>query len=116
MIDLKYFKRSEFKCKCCEVELMDDAFLLKLDKAREISGVPYNINSGYRCVKHNLEIGSTSNNHTSGKAVDIKATTGQERLHILSGLIKSGFKRIGIAKNFIHVDSMDKVESCWLYS
>jgi len=90
-------------------------FVLRLDKARMIADVPFKINSGYRCPKHNLAVGSTSENHTSGHAADIGCTAGTERIYILRGLIMAGFKRIGIRKDFIHVDDMDKVESCWLY-
>ena len=46
---LKYFKRSEFNCKCgCNTNIIDDEFLLAMDNARRISGVPYRINSGYK--------------------------------------------------------------------
>ena len=112
---LKHFALSEFACSCCGRVHMDQGFLLKLDKARGKAGVPFNINSGYRCPTHNREIGSTSENHTSGHAVDIGCTGGPERICILRGLIAVGFRRIGIRKDFIHVDDMDKVESCWLY-
>ncbi|MFH2000720.1 MAG: peptidase M15, partial [Planctomycetota bacterium] len=60
-------------------------------------------------------VGSTSKNHTSGKAADIKATDGPTRGKILKGLYRAGFQRIGVAKDFIHADSMDEVESAWFY-
>uniref|UniRef100_A0A6M3JEP6 Putative peptidase n=1 Tax=viral metagenome TaxID=1070528 RepID=A0A6M3JEP6_9ZZZZ len=96
---------------------MDALFLVQLEKAREIAGVPFIVTSGYRCEKHNAEVGSTSNNHTSGKAADIKADDGPTRGKILKGLYLAGFRRIGISfkGNFIHADSMDKIESCWSY-
>ena len=89
--------------------------MLRIDKARMIAGVAFNINSGYRCPQHNQEIGSISENHPSGHGFDIDCTTSYQRIRILTGLIKAGFKRIGIHKIFIHADDMDKVESCWLY-
>lgn len=112
---LNHFNINEFACACCGQSKMNMDFLLRLDKARAIADVPFNINSGYRCPKHNLAIGSTSKNHTSGHAADIDCTNGPKRIRILCGLIKAGFKRIGIRKDFIHVDDMDKVESCWIY-
>jgi hypothetical protein len=60
-------------------------------------------------------VGSTSGNHTSGKAVDIACVYGTNRLKIIMGLIRAGFRRIGIRKDFIHADTMDEIESIWLY-
>lgn len=111
-----YFKRDEFKCKCgCGKVILDALFLSQLEKAREIAGVPFVINSGYRCPAHNKAEGSTSKNHTSGRAADIKANNGPQRGQILKGLYLAGFRRIGIGPNFIHADTMDDVESAWLY-
>jgi len=117
----KYFTLDEFACKCCGRSEMNIDFVLKLDKARMISGVPYKVNSGYRCPKHNENFknpktGKPSNNHPSGHSSDVKAENGPTRGKILKGLYKAGFTRIGIRKDFIHVDDMsDKSESCWLY-
>lgn len=113
----KYFKLEEFSCRCCEKNEILDKLVRKLDKAREISGVPYNITSGYRCRKHNESIGGSENSsHLYGLAADIYTNNHKNRLKILRGLIKAGFKRIGIAKNYIHVDIDKKKSNClWLY-
>ena len=111
---MKHFDNQEFACKCCGENKMDENFLKQLDVARELAGVPFFINSGYRCPLHNKEVGSTSANHTSGKAVDISCENSFVRTKILTALILAGFRRIGIAKTFIHVDSMDG-EALWLY-
>jgi len=110
-----YFKPEEFACRCCGKHPIDALFLAQLEKARGIAGVPFVITSGYRCPKHNAAVGSTSKNHTSGKAADIKAADGPTRGKILKGLYRAGFQRVGIAKDFIHADTMDEVESAWLY-
>jgi len=110
-----YFKVEEFACKCCGKHPIDALFLAQLEKARGMAGVPFVITSGYRCPTHNAAVGSTSKNHTSGKAADIKATDGPTRGKILKGLYRAGFQRIGVAKDFIHADSMDEVESAWFY-
>jgi hypothetical protein len=48
---------------------MNPDFLLKLDKARGIAGVPFKINSGYRTESHNKKVGGTPNSaHTKGFA------------------------------------------------
>ena len=116
---MKYFNIDEFKCKgknCCGgIQRMDSLFLAQIDNARDYAEVPFVINSGHRCEKHNKEVGSTSKNHTSGKATDIECLTGPHRLKIVMGLIRAGFRRIGISKTFIHADSMDEIASIWLY-
>lgn len=112
---MKYFKREEFNCKCCNRNEMKDDFMEMLDRARELAGVPMVISSGYRCPKHNESVGSTSENHTSGRAADIFASDGFRRGAILRGLYLAGFKRIGIGKTFIHADNMPANESAWLY-
>ena len=111
-------ERSEFICTCgCGKVVLDSIFFAMLTRAREIADVPFVITSGYRCPKHNKEVGSTSQNHPSGRAADIKATDGPTRGKILKGLYLAGFRRIGIdfRRGFIHADSRDDVESCWNY-
>lgn len=114
---MKHFQPSEFTCKCgCGGNKMQSAFLEVLDKARELAGVPFKINSGYRCEKHNRAVGSTSKNHTSGCASDISCTDGLSRFKIVKALIDAGFKRIGVAKTFIHADCVEgSPASIWFY-
>ena len=114
----KYFKKEEFACPCCGRNEIKDEFLAKLDEAREIAGVPFVITSGYRCSKHNKEVGgSPTSSHLKGLAADIKTTSSKQRYKILNALLKVGFKRIGIGQNFIHVDlDTEKVqEVAWDY-
>ena len=115
MLEFFDLQEKHIPCDCCGACQMNIDFMLKLDKARMIANTAFVINSGYRCQKHNTEEGSTSQNHTSGHAVDIKATDNHKRGKVLRGLYRAGFNRVGIRKDFIHVDDMDKVESCWLY-
>lgn len=113
-----HFDWEEFKCPCCGKVHMDIDFLEMLETARVIAGVPFAINSGYRCEKHNKEVGSESVNHLSGRAADIHCADGPSRRKMLKGLIAAGFERIGIGKNFIHADSMDRIgmpKSFWVY-
>ncbi len=107
--------KDEFKCKHCGALVIDEAFYKMACLAREIADTPFVISSGYRCPEHNKAVGSTSMNHVSGKAMDIKALYGPQRGKILKGLYKAGFTRVGIRKDFIHADVTDAVESCWLY-
>ncbi|MDD4949649.1 D-Ala-D-Ala carboxypeptidase family metallohydrolase [Sulfuricurvum sp.] len=107
MIQLKFFKLSEFTCKCgCGLNNMQDAQLLKLDKARELANIPFSVNCGTRCPKHNKDEGGEDNSsHLRGLATDISAKTSQEKFLIISALLKVGFKRIGVYSTFIHCDS-----------
>lgn len=110
-----HFKLEEFACKCCGQIRLNQEFLNRLEDARERAGIPFVITSGFRCEKHNKEVGSTSLNHVSGKAADVQCLTGWNRLIMVSSLIASGFKRIGIGKTIIHADTMASVSSIWLY-
>jgi len=108
MVKLQHFKRSDFACPCCSKEKMKDNVLIKLQTARVIADIPFIISSGYRCEKHNKEVGSTAENHTRGEAFDIYCAESWLRIKIIVGLILAGFRRIGIHKTFIHVDRMDQ--------
>jgi len=115
---MKYFKLEEFDCPCCKQGEMKPEFLVILDNAREMAGVPFRINSGFRCEKHNKEVGGKpTSSHLFGYACDISADTSYKRYKVLKGLILAGFTRIGIGSNFIHADSDSSKppEALWLY-
>ena len=104
-LGLKYFQLKEFACRCCGEVKMDVEFLLRLDSARERAGIPFKINSGYRCAAHNKDVGSKStSSHIKGLAADIRATTSRQRFIIEAALFAEGFKRMGEYPAFIHVD------------
>ncbi len=84
---------------------MDVAFLNRLSKARELAAIAFKITSGYRSPAHNTKVGGVpSSSHTVGRAVDIYAPTSTQKYIIINALLQAGFNRIGVAKNFIHVD------------
>ena len=84
---------------------MDVAFLNMLSKARELAAIGFKITSGYRSTSHNTKVGGVpSSSHTVGRAVDIYAPTSTQKYIIINALLQAGFNRIGVAKNFIHVD------------
>lgn len=115
---MKYFKPNEFNCACCGQNKMLPSFNERLDKARGYAGIPFSLNSAYRCLKHNRKIHSKdTSSHLKGVAADISATTSLQRYIIISALLRAGFNRIGIAKTFIHVDSDKEKHSnvIWIY-
>lgn len=113
-----YFTDNELACRCCGRLSFDPTFRCRLDVARHFAEVPFVVNSGYRCWKHNKEVGSTeTSSHLVGLAVDIKAEDSVTRFAILRALIFVGFSRIGIRKDFVHVDAdlTKKKEVVWIY-
>lgn len=103
---MRNFSDHEFTCKCgCGLNNMQGGVLHKLDDARDIAGIPFIVNSGSRCVAHNKAEGGKSNSaHLKGWAVDIAADNSRARYKIVMALLTVGFRRIGIAKKFIHAD------------
>lgn len=115
--DIKHFSKSEFECPCCSKVVVSRKLVFMLDVARSLAGVPFNISSGYRCKKHNKQVGGVKNSaHLTGLAVDIEVSDNVSRLKILRALVIVGFNRIGISKGFIHVDvDKTKPNNIWLY-
>ena len=127
---MKHFNYSEFNCKCrtCQrngetrgEDHMDEDFLQMLDRARELSGIPFVVNSGLRCVAHNKTSGGKRNSaHLTGCAADIHCIDERARCYIVGALLESGINRVGIAPTFIHADnSYDPEHSedvIWLYN
>jgi len=124
-----HFELSEFDSpdeKGSGKKYMDCTFLSMLDDARRIAGIPFRITSGYRTPSHNAYVGGSlpdpmrnkkGSSHLYGYAADIACNSGQQREIIVAALIKAGFRRIGIAQNFIHCDNdPDKSNSIWLYN
>jgi len=117
-IKLNHFSLSEFDCPYCGANRMHKSFLKRFDLARKISDVPYIVTSGYRCKKRNKEVGGKEDSsHLIGIAADIKCETSYMRSRIIYGLMKAGFIRIGIGRNFIHADDdvAKAQEVIWLY-
>ncbi len=114
---LKYFKLSEFDDAPGTGKNMKKEFLTKLDKARAIADVPFNITSGYRSKETNNRVGGVStSSHLKGLAADISCKDSSTRQKIVNALIQAGFTRIGISNTFIHCDTdKDKQDAIWLY-
>lgn len=100
------FTLEEFNCKCgCNYGRASFTLLEMLQIARTKANIPFHINSAFRCKSYNEKIkGSSTSSHLLGFAVDIRVNDSKDRYIILTALIEAGFKRIGLAKTFIHVD------------
>lgn len=131
---VKFFKPIEFACNCPlhkgqPVEDMDEKVIIGLERLREILKVPLIITSGWRCEKHNQEIGGQRYSfHILKKAVDFKILTPHQKKieeslydifkhssmpvvrYIWSLCEKIGFPGLGYYYDgdFFHVDSGDR--------
>lgn len=104
----KYFTMQQFKCKCgCQQNDISPVLVYRLDTARSTAGIPFIITSGYRCRKHNKNVGGViDSQHCNGNAVDIVWKDYHSLYLIINALLLAGFNRIGInyQKKFIHCD------------
>ena len=80
-----YFEKSEFD----HPEKMDQELVAMLDVARGIARVPFTITSDWRPE-------GDGKSHHLGKAVDIRCKTSSDRWAIVNGLVRAGFRRIGV--------------------
>ena len=101
----EHFNSEEFDCQCgCGSGNIMQNLVLKLEEVRVAIDRPMKINSGIRCLHHNRSIGSSdTSSHIKGLAADIGCTQMSDRYELMYFFVKN-FKRIGIHKEFIHVD------------
>lgn len=103
---MQHFKIEEFRCRCCgEVactENIESLVQAVLDPAREKLGKPIYVNSGYRCPKHNAEVGGVKNSqHLRGEAADITCRDNHRLAEIIEQ--KGNFDQLIIYPTFLHV-------------
>lgn len=107
MVTSKYFKEPEFK-RCvpsCSLQDMNQQFMTALDALRAQAGIPLVLNCAYRSVQWDKSKGRSGNSaHTRGKAADIRCNASATRMKIVRAALALGFKRIGIGKDYVHVD------------
>lgn len=113
----KYFKDSEFTCKCgCGTNLQKNGIKKIADEIREHFGKPAIITSGTRCAKHNKEVGGVAGSyHTTGNAIDIvvNGVSASKVLAYCKTMVASGRARYtygGTTQmgNAVHIDTGGK--------
>ena len=113
---MRYFKISEFDCQETGENKMDSEFLSRLDMLRDACGFPFVITSGYRSPNHSKEAKKEiPGTHAQGIAADIMAVDGASRRKIVEAAISLGFRGIGVAKTFVHVDTRKTTSVIWSY-
>jgi len=120
MITSRHFSEIEFN-RCtpsCSLQDMNQAFMHKLDRLRDKAGIPLTLNSAYRSIAWEKSKGrSGSGDHPQGKGADIRCYASNTRYKIVKAAFEIGFRRIGIAKNFVHVGDGNNLPNdvIWLY-
>lgn len=113
------FQPDEFRCKCgCGMVGMRSDHMDMLYKARVIAGFPFVVNSGFRCIAHNRRVGGSYNSdHLGGYGTDIRCNDGGTRWAMVEALKEAGFRRIGIARTFVHAgnDPANPHDVIWVY-
>jgi zinc D-Ala-D-Ala carboxypeptidase len=67
-----HFSRRELQCRCCGRLQLDSRLLDGLEALRALAGAPVVIHAGYRCPRHNQQVGGVPHSeHTQGMAADI---------------------------------------------
>ena len=123
MIDSEYitpnFKKAEFACSCCGQDNISYELVKKLQELRMEYGAPMAVTSGVRCKKfnENLKGSAKFSSHLSGKAADIAIDNSKSRYRLVNTALKMGWKRIGVARQFIHldIDETKGQEVIWAY-
>lgn len=116
----EHFNSDEFDCHgsgCCSQTLINEKLVEYLEKIREHFGKPITITSGYRCVKHNRNVGgATGSRHAKGDAADI-VVSGVRPAEVAKYAESIGIKGIGLYEtskdgHFVHIDTRD-IKSFW---
>ena len=115
----EHFSSVEFQCgDGCGLCTIDLQLVQQLEGARRLLGRPIHITSGVRCPAHNARVGGARESaHMLGLAADLACPTPYDRYDLLMALLTMSFRRIGIGKDFLHVD-IDRTKPtdlCWLY-
>ena len=103
-----HFSREELQCRCCGQLMIDSLLLDGLEALRALSGVPVVVHAGYRCARHNAEVGGVPRSeHTLGMAADIHlpGMSLQRMYELASSIPQFAEGGIGVYDgNFLHVD------------
>lgn len=111
----------KLSCTCgktgCDKRSVNQPTLDKLQKVRDLAGIPMVINSGGRCPLHNNEVHrKIPADHQKCIGVDVRVRNDREReLWVKLGL-KAGFTAIGVARGFVHLGNRNQNRlSVWDY-
>lgn len=113
----EHFSREELQCPCCKRCEMDAGTLAMVERMRSILKRPLHPTSGFRCHKHNKDVGGKLNSlHLVGKAMDLKCYDTLTAYDFIAAAMQAGAGGIGIGPDKFHVDSRPiDVRRLWTY-
>lgn len=100
-----YLTQKEIDCKCsaCTFTMLDERTLASFLALRKEYGEPIQVNSGYRCMIHNAEVGGKPlSKHQMGMALDLTIKGCRLELLDLSFMAEQVFDKVIIYSEFIH--------------
>lgn len=114
-----HFRLNEFFCPCgiCQNQIIDPALLEKLEELRGRIGFPLSVTSGFRCKRHNDSLPGAKPNsrHLYGQAADVLCLD-VGTVEIAQIAYSIGFRGIGVADNFTHLDIREGKFAFWVYN
>ena len=117
--DTKNFKVSEFACKCCGENRIDQRILDMAQVIRDELGVPIHVNSGYRCAEHNARVGGVKGSyHTKDWRRILSCRLGAKTMFEAVKMLHAQGKLSALSycikyKLGIHIDCGKKRKSLW---
>ena len=109
----KHFSRKELSCRCCGRVQIDSKLLDGLEALRSLAGAPIIVHAGYRCPRHNQQVGGVPHSeHLAGLAADVSVPgLSLQRMYELALKVPQ-FAGGGIGVydgNFLHVDVRKRI-------
>ena len=113
----EHFADNEFVCECCGDLIVDARLVMALEEMRRITDTPIRLISGYRCKRHNAEVGGEiDSQHMSGRAADIASRAGVDRMReIARGIAWVNGIGDDPARGMLHVDVRMGKRAEWTY-
>jgi len=113
-----HFSVAEMSCHCCGLIHRGAATHLceMLEMVRHLYG-PLLVESGTRCQAYNETVGGVRDSaHLESMAADIHVSCDAARFTLIRTAMDCGFRRIGVAKSIVHLDTRDTtVPIMWTY-
>lgn len=111
---MKYFKRSEFACKCgCGQDTVDGGLAAILDDLRGHFKRRVTVTSGNRCPRYNLKVGGAEKSlHVLSRAADIQVE-GVDPSVVADYAELRDVPGLGRYATFTHIDSRSGPRARW---